>query len=423
MARSTPQPARGRTKLLHVTLTYKGASRSYLLRPWLFGSVLGLFAVFMAGYFAAAAFLIYRDDILESALARQAELEHAYEDRIASLRRQVDAINSRQFLDQVAFENKLDAVRRRQESLEERQAQMAGLLEAVGSRDVTFALPPTDDAGKQAEREAAASSRRTAWTPLLVGRPRPVGQTGTVTSRDNAQSPAARSIAEIENSLDRLWTTQDKVLHSFESGLSRTIEQLAAVPQAIGAPLPSFDDGASGIGGPFVELRGNEPVAIADQIARIERAMDRVEALERHIRRLPVRAPLKGNPRMTSRFGSRIDPFLGRRAMHTGVDFRANTGTPVIATAAGRVARAGRAGGYGNLVEIEHGGGYATRYAHLSRIDVRRGQTVAPGDVIGAAGSTGRSTGPHLHYETRVRGRAVDPAPFVKAAELLPDGF
>ena len=101
--------------------------------------------------------------------------------------------------------------------------------------------------------------------------------------------------------------------------------------------------------------------------------------------------------------------------MHTGIDLRGETGEPVHATAAGKVTIAGREGGYGNMVEIDHGNGLATRYGHLSEIDVKVGQTVRIGEVIGKIGSTGRSTGPHLHYETRINGEAVDPQKFLRA--------
>ncbi|MEK4032817.1 M23 family metallopeptidase [Methylocystis sp. IM2] len=122
---------------------------------------------------------------------------------------------------------------------------------------------------------------------------------------------------------------------------------------------------------------------------------------------------------MTSTFGYRADPFLGRPALHSGVDLRDDYGALVRATAAGVVAFAGPQGGYGNLVEIDHGGGVSTRYGHLSAIDVGPGQPVAPGAAIGRVGSTGRSTGPHLHYEVRMDGEAVDPARFLKAASAL----
>jgi murein DD-endopeptidase MepM/ murein hydrolase activator NlpD len=125
---------------------------------------------------------------------------------------------------------------------------------------------------------------------------------------------------------------------------------------------------------------------------------------------------------VTSPFGVRPDPFLGTPAMHTGIDLGGHVGEPVHATAAGTISIAGRDGGYGNLVEINHGNGLSTRYGHLSEIDVKVGQKVRTGQVIGKIGSTGRSTGPHLHYETRVNGQAVNPQKFLRAGLRLGKG-
>ena len=119
---------------------------------------------------------------------------------------------------------------------------------------------------------------------------------------------------------------------------------------------------------------------------------------------------------MTSTFGYRTDPFLGRPALHSGVDLREEWGEPVHVTAAGVVTVAGPTGGYGNMVEVDHGGGFSTRYGHLSSISVAPGQQLSPGAVLGRVGSTGRSTGPHLHYEVRIDGDAVDPSRFLRAA-------
>lgn len=122
---------------------------------------------------------------------------------------------------------------------------------------------------------------------------------------------------------------------------------------------------------------------------------------------------------LTSGFGVRSDPFRGQAAMHAGVDLSAPTGTEVHATADGMVDRAEWSGGYGNMVEIEHGKGLATRFGHLSRILVHPGQTVHRGDLIALVGSTGRSTGPHLHYEVRIDGHAVNPIPFLQASQYV----
>ena len=132
-----------------------------------------------------------------------------------------------------------------------------------------------------------------------------------------------------------------------------------------------------------------------------------------------MRKPVSGEIDMSSGFGMRMDPFLRSPAMHTGLDMRGDTGDPVRATANGTVTSAGPNGGYGKMVEIEHKNGLSTRYAHLSAIDVKVGQVVKIGQVIGKIGSTGRSTGPHLHYETRVDGEAVDPQKYLRAGIRL----
>ena len=128
---------------------------------------------------------------------------------------------------------------------------------------------------------------------------------------------------------------------------------------------------------------------------------------------IPSRMPVD-NLRMTSSFGLRWHPVLGGRRAHTGVDLANPVGTPVHATADGVVGRADWFGGYGLCIDLEHGGSLETRYGHLSRLNVVAGQSVHKGDIIGFVGTTGRSTGPHLHYEVRVEGSAVNPIPFMQ---------
>jgi len=133
---------------------------------------------------------------------------------------------------------------------------------------------------------------------------------------------------------------------------------------------------------------------------------------------VPSQRPLV-DVEFSSGFGVRSDPFRGAAAMHAGVDMRGPVGTPIYATADGYVGRAGWSNGYGNLVELEHGKGIETRYGHLSKILVQPGQRVKRGDLIARMGSTGRSTGSHLHYEVRIDGRAVNPIPFLQTSDYL----
>jgi murein DD-endopeptidase MepM/ murein hydrolase activator NlpD len=135
--------------------------------------------------------------------------------------------------------------------------------------------------------------------------------------------------------------------------------------------------------------------------------------LQAYAQALPLGLPL-ATIEVTSGYGPRRDPFLGQSAMHTGVDLAAGSGTPVYATGPGTVILAGTNGGYGKMVEIDHGNGVLTTYAHLSAISVREGQVVTAGMIVGRAGSTGRSTGPHLHYEITRDGHTIDPLPHLR---------
>ena len=168
-------------------------------------------------------------------------------------------------------------------------------------------------------------------------------------------------------------------------------------------------------GGPFVPAAR---LHFVERAAMLERALQDVAVLRRHAELLPLRPPTSAR-RVSSGFGLRDDPFLNRPALHGGIDFVAPEGTAVRATAPGTVVAAGWNGGYGQMVEIRHADGITTRYAHLSAVLVPQGARVAAGNLIGRVGSTGRSTGPHLHYETRRGGEPVDPARFLAAGRIL----
>lgn len=133
---------------------------------------------------------------------------------------------------------------------------------------------------------------------------------------------------------------------------------------------------------------------------------------------IPSRKPVDSF-KLTSQYGFRADPFAGRRARHKGLDMAGPIGTPIYATADGIVGRAQWVGGYGQYVEVNHGGEIQTRYGHLSQILVQPNQRVTKGQVIGLMGSTGRSTGSHLHYEVRIAGNSVNPMPFISSRDYL----
>lgn len=150
---------------------------------------------------------------------------------------------------------------------------------------------------------------------------------------------------------------------------------------------------------------------LVSQIESFDRLAGEMASQRDRIAHIPAIQPVPERflRTMASGYGMRVDPIYGTRKFHEGMDFSAPVGTPVYATADGRVITASRSGLYGNLVEIDHGYGYVTRYAHLSRIECRVGQQVSRGELIGLVGNTGKSTGPHLHYEVRLRGSAQNP--------------
>lgn len=172
-----------------------------------------------------------------------------------------------------------------------------------------------------------------------------------------------------------------------------------------------------GVGGPLVRASFERGAysTLEPQFKDLFLSWTRLDLLQRAMLSIPSFIPVK-NFYFTSGFGYRYDPFTGGGAMHAGVDLAGNYGSQILAAATGVVTRTGWVGGYGNMIEIDHGRGMTTRYGHLSAIHVREGAHVTQGDVIGAMGSTGRSTGTHLHFEVRLNGEAVNPMPFLEAA-------
>jgi murein DD-endopeptidase MepM/ murein hydrolase activator NlpD len=170
-----------------------------------------------------------------------------------------------------------------------------------------------------------------------------------------------------------------------------------------------------GQGGPFVQLATERDGSLDPRFARLGLSLARMDALERGLTGIPQVMPADISM-ISSGFGYRSDPFHGGAAMHAGLDFRGPIGAPIHAAAKGKVTFVGTKTGYGKVVEISHGNGMLTRYAHMSAWRARVGQQVAAGDVIGQIGSTGRSTGPHLHFEVRIHDRAVNPRPFLESA-------
>ena len=323
------------------------------------------------------------------------EMQITYEDHIADLRAQVDRIISRQFLDQEAVEQQLNGLRQRQVTLEQRASALAGDLSATKPMNPTPIVPPM----------AAEKTPPSLINDAVVAPP---------------DQETAGMLARVSLSLDKIERKQAAALSELEERIDSKARNIRSVLADLGVAITKTP-GNFATGGPWVPIKPPQPGADAfeRQLDRIKVARLQIDGYAHALLAVPVRKPVIGDVETNSPFGVRRDPFLGRPAIHTGIDLRGDAGEPVRATATGSVTIAGRRGGYGNMVEVSHGNGLATRYGHLSEIDVKVGQTVRIGEVVGKIGSTGRSTGPHLHYETRINGEAVDPQKFLRAGLRL----
>jgi len=394
--------------------TIAHAGRQIRFGPVAFWITVGT-VVLMAGWsVTSATYFAFRDDVLKGLIARQAAQQFAYEDRIAELRAQIDRTTSRQLLDQEQFERKLDEIVRRQAMLEQRAAS----LNAIADPTATGSIKP------QARGAEPGASAKPAPGGEALGAPRRSDRgawlepfRALVTAERTKTASLDSTLARIETSLDRVERRQTAALRQLEDSYEGRARRMRDVLAGLGLKREAA---APASGGPFVPVKlPLERESFAHALSRVNLARSQAEALGRTLTNVPVRRPVGGEIDLTSTFGVRVDPFLHVAAMHTGLDFRGNVGDPIRATAAGKVVAAGWSGGYGKMVEVDHGNGLATRYGHLSEIDVYVGDTVRIGEIVGRLGSTGRSTGPHLHYETRVDGEAVDPQKFLNAGVKL----
>lgn len=278
--------------------------------------------------------------------------------------------------------------------LDERQAQLEEWQKAYfGAEPVTEDAATKD--GAKDEGDTAAPLKTSAVDPRLPAE--------------------ARIFARIEARQEALSARLLAAVNERAANAEAAVAKLGLDPRAI------VQGAASGQGGPFIPFRGEmgKAKALGASFAALEGALFRMEVLERTLVAVPSGRPADVLMQ-SSGFGYRSDPFTGAGAMHAGIDFRGPIGTPIMAAAPGRVVFVGQKSGYGNVVEVDHGQGILTRYAHLSGFTTRVGAQVAAGEQIAKMGSTGRSTGSHLHFEVHLNGVAVNPRRFLEAkADVL----
>ena len=302
-------------------------------------------------------------------------------DRIDLLNREARVVNAESRV--TAYRKGIDTVA---SDLAQRQEAMEKLVQVhVGT------LPDDQQAGET----VSDSSKEAARTVAKV----------------SAAVPEAAGLARVEARQLAFAERLTKLADRRSARASALIRKLGLSPAAM---LAARND-TSAQGGPLITLFGSAHVKLDGRFERLGLSLARMTALEGSLAMLPQYLPARMDY-ISSGFGYRADPFTGVAAFHAGLDFRGPYGAPIYAAAKGRVAFAGVKAGYGNCVEIDHGNGLMTRYAHMSAFHTHRGDQVSAGGAIGSIGSSGRSTGPHLHFEVRIHDRAVDPRPFLEAA-------
>ena len=376
--------------------TFAHAGRQVRFAPVVFWITVGSFVIMASWSIVTATYFAFHDDVLKGLIARERAQQYAYEDRIADLRAEIDRTTSRQLLDQDQFEHKLDELTRRQATLKSRASALGGVADPM----TTGSTKPADR-GSPAPRSDSMGD--TLFTPHRL-------DTGK-------QSSIETQLRGVEASLNRVDRDENATLERMQARYENRAQRVRSVLASLGLNLHAIP---AATGGPFVPVKlPPASETFARTLTSVSIARAQANDLTNTLNFVPLRKPLAGDLEMSSPFGVRIDPFVRSPSMHTGMDLHASVGDPIYSTAAGKVVKAGWDGGYGQMVEIDHGEGLSTRYGHMSSIGVMVGQKVRAGQVIGRVGSTGRSTGPHLHYETRINGEAVNPERFLTAGAKL----
>ncbi len=362
-------------------------------------AAMALGAVGLAGWCVYATGAVLLEGPQQSAQSAEVErLQAKYDRWLNEARAQAAAA-------QAQLDERTSAFERATSEFESRHEVLRSLLEYAGGSSLTAAAHPIERDGARILMQASIDEAEPRVSRAVSAEPYQVQTVG------------------FRARVERLETDQEQALAELEDSVATRSEQIRGVLRLTGVSMSGLTDSAAGgQGGPLVPqdlvdyLRNaNLNPAFTNRVTQVAARVQESRRLEQIAGATPLAPPVAVEYRETSGFGPRVDPFTGRPAFHAGLDLAAFDRAPVVATSPGTVSFAGVKSGYGYLVEIDHGHGFKTRYGHLRDIQVQRGESVVIGQRIGSMGSTGRSTGTHLHYEVWFRGRVYDPVNFLRA--------
>lgn len=397
-------------------------------------------ALFWVAY--ASVNVVFKEQIIIAKDQQRRDEQTAYRRRIQDADRQIEEVKSLNYIFDREFDASIENLRRQHDALRtivENKSMLDTQMQSLAETLATAGAP----GGQQLK-----GSNRIMIDP--VGRePTPRQSRVSALRLEALENVIDQKVAEgIENETltdMRLQTAelsaqQVVLLASMEEDMMRTIREFEQVLIHTGAnrtlrrrnselgfqvlAAATGEDNLTGQGGPFIPVEDGDITEYSDtyfQTAnRVQNSLGELASLASTIKSVPIGVPVLDRHRQTSGYGIRWDPFQRNvRTRHYGLDFAAPRRTRIVTTAPGRVTFAGRRGGYGNTVEVDHGNGFKTRYAHLNSIKTRAGKTVELNEVIGLMGNTGRSTATHLHYEVIYNGRQVDPERYIEAGRYV----
>lgn len=346
----------------------------------------GVFALLVGTNVATGVGLLMSPDIAVLMEGKDNTVLEAYEERIAQLRVDVDRLHSRQIAQSGDINLQMQELAQQQDVLSEQHLYVKALSERASELGINLAASPEADAGTE-----------------------PLALTG------NPKDDLAMTARALDTMMSETRTAMTALSEAAVKSTDEILSQLDAI--GIRPRLPASDEG---VGGPLLPPIGAaDAESILVDANEVMAALSRFKAARGALDAAPIHLPVASQRRISSNFGNRKDPFTGRAAFHAGIDFPNPSGTTVLSAGAGKVTFVGQKSGYGNVVEVTHGNKLVTRYAHLLSFLVKEGQVVETGAPIAKVGSTGRSTGPHLHFEIRRGDKALNPMQFIQAGRKL----
>lgn len=403
-----------------IYLRSQGEVQFITLRPWV--QVTSLVCI-MAGLFwlaFATVNVTFKDQLLALKERRLYQARLDYEDRISAMRTSIDRLNNKLLLNQGAYLDKVDVVREDYDKLLERHGRLVEFF-----RQGWIPVRSDDNGARGLDEDSQRAPKSNGQDSSGKGSLNKWSYRQIFAKDFVKKSEAELPLNDLRSRMAKFEDTQvallDDVVRQSQNKVNAISDVFALFNMSAKQVAAKSNHTPDAVGGPFLSLSAQDVGSkrIAERINSAANNLVTAEKLKFEINRLPLHLPLARFKRISSKYGMRRDPFRRSMAMHSGIDFKAPYGAPIMATAPGVVVKAGREGAYGNMVEIRHDNGFTTRYAHMSAIKVRHGTRVARGTVVGRLGNTGRSTGAHLHYETRRHGKSINPARFWKAWNAL----